>query len=60
MKKRLADTQVCPEQRNLDATAPSNASAESGVSSAGLTITVHPAAKAAPILREIIAHGKFH
>ncbi len=32
----------------------------SGVSLAGLRITVHPAASAGPILRVAIAAGKFH
>ena len=32
----------------------------SGVSSAGLTITVQPAARAGPILRVPMASGKFH
>ena len=36
------------------------ASAQSGVSSAGLTTAVHPAASAGAILRVIIAIGKFH
>ena len=36
------------------------ASAESGVCSAGLATTVHPAASAGAILRVIIAIGKFH
>ncbi len=36
------------------------ASDVSGVSSAGLQITVHPAASAGAILRAIIAAGKFH
>lgn len=36
------------------------ASAERGVSGAGLTIIVQPAASAAPALRVIIAEGKFH
>ena len=35
-------------------------SAVSGVSSAGLSTTVHPAASAGPILRVAIAAGKFH
>lgn len=37
-----------------------SASAEKGVSSAGLTTTVQPAARAAPTLRVIMALGKFH
>jgi hypothetical protein len=36
------------------------ASAEKGVSAAGLITVVQPAARAAPILRVIIAQGKFH
>ncbi len=36
------------------------ASADSGVSSAGLTTTVQPAARAAPTFLVIIALGKFH
>ena len=36
------------------------ASIESGVCFAGLTMTVHPAASAGPILRVPIASGKFH
>lgn len=36
------------------------ASAENGVSVAGLITVVHPAARAAPSLRVIIAEGKFH
>jgi len=37
-----------------------SASAEKGVSSAGLSTTVHPAAIAAQAFRVIIALGKFH
>ncbi len=37
-----------------------SASMVSGVSSAGFTIIVHPAATAGPILRVPIASGKFH
>ena len=37
-----------------------SASEVSGVSSAGLQTTVHPAASAGAILRAIIAAGKFH
>ncbi len=37
-----------------------SASAPSGVCSAGLATTVHPAASAAPSLRASIAYGKFH
>jgi hypothetical protein len=40
-------------------TAVSNASV-SGVCAAGLTMQVHPAARAAPIFRVAIANGKFH
>ncbi len=36
------------------------ASADSGVSLAGLSTTVQPAASAGPILRVAIAAGKFH
>jgi len=36
------------------------ARAERGVSSAGFTTTVHPAASAAPTFLVIIALGKFH
>ena len=36
------------------------ASAHSGVSSEGLSTTVHPAANAAPALRVAMAMGKFH
>lgn len=36
------------------------ASADSGVSSAGLTTTVQPAARAAPTFLVIMALGKFH
>jgi hypothetical protein len=36
------------------------ASAVSGVSDAGLRMTLHPAARAGPILRVAIAAGKFH
>ena len=36
------------------------ASAESGVSEAGLITIVQPAASAGPALRRIIAEGKFH
>lgn len=36
------------------------ARAEKGVSSAGFTTTVQPAARAAPTLRVIMALGKFH
>jgi hypothetical protein len=36
------------------------ARAEKGVSGAGLMTTVHPAARAGPTLRVIIAEGKFH
>src|SRR3546814_4222352 len=37
-----------------------SASAENGVSCAGLTTTAHPAANAAAALRVIMAEGKFH
>ena len=37
-----------------------HASAESGVSSAGLTTIVQPAASAGPSFRVIVAAGKFH
>ncbi len=37
-----------------------SASADSGVSSAGLTTAAQPAAKAGAILRVIMALGKFH
>ena len=37
-----------------------SASADSGVASAGLATTVHPAANAGATLRVIIAIGKFH
>ena len=36
------------------------ANAHSGVSLAGLSTTVHPAASAGPILRVAMAAGKFH
>jgi len=36
------------------------ASAENGVSGGGLITVVHPAARAAPNFRVIIAEGKFH
>lgn len=36
------------------------ANADKGVSSAGFTTQVQPAAKADPALRVIIADGKFH
>ncbi len=36
------------------------ASADSGVSLAGLSTTVQPAASAGPILRVAMAAGKFH
>ncbi len=36
------------------------ASAEKGVSGGGLMTTVHPAARAGPSLRVIMAEGKFH
>ena len=36
------------------------ASAQSGVSAAGLTTTVQPEARAGPTLRVIMAIGKFH
>jgi hypothetical protein len=36
------------------------ASAEKGVSGAGLMTTVHPAASAAPSFRVTMAEGKFH
>jgi len=36
------------------------ARAEKGVSGGGLITVVHPAAKAAPSLRVIMAEGKFH
>ena len=39
---------------------PATASAVSGVSLAGLSTTVQPAASAGPILRVAIAAGKFH
>lgn len=47
----------CPSTERLTS---ARASAEKGVSSAGFTTTVQPAARAAPTLRVIMALGKFH
>ena len=47
-----------PGGRPARAASSASASAENGVSSAGLTTTVQPAASAGPILRAIIADGK--
>ena len=45
-----------PASRRISATA----NADSGVSLAGFSTTVQPAASAGPILRVAIAAGKFH
>ena len=49
-----------PPGRPASVRTAARASIVSGVSSAGLTIIVHPAATAGPILRVPIASGKFH
>lgn len=47
-------------KRTLSVLTSARASADSGVSSAGLTTTVQPAARAAPTFLVIMALGKFH
>jgi hypothetical protein len=49
-----------PAGRPASSMVAARASIVSGVSSAGLTIIVQPAATAGPILRVPIARGKFH
>ena len=53
-------TESTPSGRPASASRRPRASIDSGVSAAGLTIAVHPAANAGPSLRVPIARGKFH
>src|SRR5688572_23622801 len=53
-------TEMMPGGRPAFSASTHKASAENGVSSAGLITIVQPAAKAGPTLRVIIAVGKFH
>ena len=53
-------TLTTPAGRPASTSSATNASVVSGVSSAGLTTTVQPAASAGAILRVAIASGKFH
>lgn len=63
-----SDSTMCVPRRNkvptpiqmFDVLTSARARAESGVSSAGLTTTVQPAASAAPTFLVIMALGKFH
>ena len=56
----MVSTLTTPSGTPASASSPAMASAVSGVSSAGLSTTVQPAASAGPILRVAIAAGKFH
>ena len=49
-----------PAGSPASANSPASARAVSGVSDAGFTTAVHPAASAGPSLRVSIAAGKFH
>lgn len=49
-----------PGGRPASSARAARASPDSGVSGAGLTTTVQPAARAAPIFRAIRPSGKFH
>lgn len=51
---------ICGDLNLLMSLTSHKARADRGVSSAGLSTTVQPAAMAAPALRVIIALGKFH
>src|ERR1019366_140981 len=57
---RDVSTLTTPSGTPASASRPAMASAVSGVSEAGLSTTVQPAASAGPILRVAIAAGKFH
>ncbi len=57
---REGSTLTTPSGTPASASRPPMASAVSGVSEAGLSTTVQPAASAGPILRVAIAAGKFH
>ena len=56
----VASTESTPEGSPASAISLASSSMVSGVSWAGLTIMVQPAASAGPILRVPIAKGKFH
>ena len=65
VRLRLAESEVVttlrtPSGNPASAITPASASIVSGVSSAGLTTIVQPAATAGPILRVPMAIGKFH
>jgi hypothetical protein len=57
---RVVSTLTTPSGTPASASRSAMYSAVSGVSSAGLSTTVQPAASAGPILRVAIAAGKFH
>ena len=57
---REVSTLTTPSGTPASASSSAIASAVSGVSAAGLSTTVQPAARAGPILRVAIAAGKFH
>ena len=57
---RVGSTFTTPSGTPALARMSATASADSGVSLAGLSTTVQPAASAGPILRVAIAAGKFH
>ncbi len=59
-ERREGSTLTTPSGTPASARIAAMASAVSGVSDAGLRITVQPAASAGPILRVAIAAGKFH
>ena len=56
----VVTTLSTPSGRPASLSSAASASAVSGVSSAGLSTTEQPAARAGPILRVAIAAGKFH
>ena len=56
----LGSTDSTPGGSPASAISLASSSMVSGVSCAGLTIMVHPAASAGPILRVPMASGKFH
>ena len=56
----VVTTLTTPSGTPASLSSSASASAVSGVSSAGLSTTGHPAARAGPILRVAIAAGKFH
>ena len=58
--ERVVTTLSTPSGRPASAMMPASASIDSGVSEAGLTTIVQPAATAGPILRVPMAIGKFH